>query len=411
MKKESLGVSVIIPCYNTEKYIRETLDSVLQQTFTDYEVICLDDGSTDHTLQILKEYQQNNPKIQVMTGENHGISFQRNQGVRLASGKYIYYLDSDDLIEKNCLERAYQVAERDNLDLLFFEAESFYDSEELEKEFPKFKTLYHRKKAYEGVYQGKDLYIQMENSGDLIMSVSLQFTKRQFLIDQHLCFGQIRYFEDNLYTLSVLLEAGRAECIRETLHRRRVRADSIMTMEKNRVRFESYAEIIKELLERLEQTREDEALHRAIYKRIRGTFINLYRDYRKIPKESRRDIFKEESDPLKMMADFSCYVDVSEQMRKEEASKLKRTYAEKSEINATLKKTYEEKRKRGEIIEKLKQKIDDFQEKIKTEQKNNQTLRKDLKQKEKLLKEEKENLESLKQKINKHFLVRLLMKK
>ena len=94
-------------------------------SFKNYEIICLNDGSTDGTLEILNKYQSLYPYIQVFTGENHGVAYQRNKGVQRARGKYIYYLDGDDLIKENCLETLYQYAEADSLDILYFEAESF----------------------------------------------------------------------------------------------------------------------------------------------------------------------------------------------------------------------------------------------------------------------------------------------
>ncbi len=117
--KKEYGISVIMPCYNTEQYVEETLKSVLNQSFKDYEIICLNDGSTDGTLEILKRYQQSYPNIRVISSENHGSAYQRNTGVQCAQGKYIYYMDSDDLLKENCLETLYQYAEADNLDVVY----------------------------------------------------------------------------------------------------------------------------------------------------------------------------------------------------------------------------------------------------------------------------------------------------
>ena len=103
------------------------------------------------------------------------------------------------MIKENCLETLYQYAEADSLDILYFEAESFFESKEIEEAFPQFLTLYHRHKEYDGIYDGRNLYIQMENAGDIKMSVGLQFTCRQFLLDNNIKFGMERYFEDNLY--------------------------------------------------------------------------------------------------------------------------------------------------------------------------------------------------------------------
>lgn len=108
-------VSVVIPVYNTAPYLRQCLDSVLNQTLREIEIICVDDGSTDGSAAILKEYASKSPvsrtSINILTQENAGQSVARNVGTAHARGKYIYYLDSDDTLHPHALERLYQVAE------------------------------------------------------------------------------------------------------------------------------------------------------------------------------------------------------------------------------------------------------------------------------------------------------------
>ena len=227
--KKEYEISVIMPCYNTEKYVEETLKSVLNQSFKNYEIICLNDGSTDGTVQILNKYQKLYSNIRVISNENHGVAYERNIGIQSSKGKYIYYMDSDDLIRENCLETLYNYAENDKLDVVYFEADSFYETEEIKKDFPQFQTLYHRKKEYKEVYNGHDLYIQMEQAGDIKMSVGLQFARRDFLIENNIHFEEMRAFEDNLYTLQVMLKADKVRCVKDSLYLRRVRSDSIMT--------------------------------------------------------------------------------------------------------------------------------------------------------------------------------------
>ena len=415
--KKEYGISVIMPCYNTEKYVEETLKSVLNQSFKDYEIICLNDGSTDGTLQILNRYQELYSNIRVISNENHGVAYERNIGIQSSKGKYIYYMDSDDLIKENWLETLYNYAENDNLDVVYFEADSFYETEEIKKDFPQFQTLYHRKKEYKEVYNGHDLYIQMENVGDIKMSVGLQFTKRQLLIENNIKFEEMRAFEDNLYTLQVMLKAGRVRCVKDSLYLRRVRSDSIMTGEVNKVRFEAYNRIIKELLELLEKESQDLELQDALYKRIRGTFINIYKDYSKMPIEEKLEVFESKNRELLLFAEISCFINIEEKERKAVAEKLKKaytekseinaklqkTYAEKSEINAKLKKAYEEKTERGEKIKKLKNKIATQKERIQEVKRllNKTTDQLDEANKQiKSLKKEKEELE-------KHWFVRI----
>ena len=419
--KKEYGISVIMPCYNTEQYVEETLKSVLNQSFKDYEIICLNDGSTDGTLEILKRYQQSYPNIRVISSENHGSAYQRNTGVQCAQGKYIYYMDSDDLLKENCLETLYQYAEADNLDVVYFEADSFYETKEIEEAFPQFLTLYHRHKEYDGIYDGRNLYIQMENAGDIKMSVGLQFTRRQFLQDNNIKFGTERYFEDNLYTVKVTLKAGKARCVRDNLYLRRVRANSIMTTSENKTRFESYLEVVRGLMQILEEEKQDFVLQEAIYKRIRGTFINVYKDYLKVPEKEKEEFFGEKGSPLYLLTGMASFINIEEVDRKKVSEELKKTYAEKSEINAKLQRTYAEK---SEINAKLhktyeeKSKINAKQKKAYEEKTKRgeriKELQKELKDtKEKLEKKSKrlEQLEQEKKQMEKHFLGRLVLGK
>lgn len=419
--KKEYEISVIMPCYNTEQYVEETLKSVLNQSFKDYEIICLNDGSTDGTLEILKRYQQSYPNIRVISSENHGVAYQRNTGVQCAQGKYIYYMDSDDLLKENCLETLYQYAEADNLDVVYFEADSFYETKEIEEAFPQFLTLYHRHKEYDGIYDGRNLYIQMENAGDVKMSVGLQFTRRQFLLDNNIKFGMERYFEDNLYTVQVMIKADKARCVRDNLYLRRVRANSIMTTSENKMRFESYLEVVRGLMQILEEEKQDFVLQEAIYKRIRGTFINVYKDYLKVSEEEKEEFFGEKGSPLYLLTGMASFMNIEEVDRKKVSEKLKkayaekseinaklqRTYAEKSEINAKLHTTYEEKSKINAKLKKAYEEKTERGEKLKKLRKHLKDTKAELEKKSKRL----EQLEQEKKQLEKHFLGRFVLEK
>ena len=110
-------ISIIIPVYNVEKYLCECLDSILNQTFQDFEIICVDDGSTDETLEILKNYKNKDERVFVLQQHHSGAAEARNNGIRLARGKYIQFLDSDDYFEPTMLEELYNHAEKFGADL------------------------------------------------------------------------------------------------------------------------------------------------------------------------------------------------------------------------------------------------------------------------------------------------------
>ena len=114
------AVSVIIPVYKVEQYLPACLDSLLGQTFTDWEAICVNDGSPDNCGQILAEYAKRDKRIKVLTQENQGLSMARNNGLKAASGEYVFFFDSDDCIHPQLLEICYTLAQKENADMVSF---------------------------------------------------------------------------------------------------------------------------------------------------------------------------------------------------------------------------------------------------------------------------------------------------
>lgn len=120
------AISVIIPIYNVEKYLRRCLDSVLNQTFQDWEAICVNDGSPDGSAVILSEYAARDSRFKIVNKKNGGLSDARNAGMAVATGKYILYLDSDDFIHPQTMEITYYLAMRDGSDIVSFTYDRIY---------------------------------------------------------------------------------------------------------------------------------------------------------------------------------------------------------------------------------------------------------------------------------------------
>ena len=111
-------VSVIIPVYNAQDGIKQCLDSLLNQSFTDFEIILLNDGSTDNSLEVIKKYAAVNDFIRVIDKENEGVAKTRNKGIQLANGKYIVFIDNDDFVDSDYLERFYNAIDQEQLDIV-----------------------------------------------------------------------------------------------------------------------------------------------------------------------------------------------------------------------------------------------------------------------------------------------------
>ena len=111
-------LSVVVPVYNVENYLSKCLDSILKQTLEDIEIICVNDGSTDGSANILQDYKKKDPRIIVLEQENQGLGAARNTGIRTARGEYIGFVDSDDFIEPTMYEKLYEKACKFQLDIV-----------------------------------------------------------------------------------------------------------------------------------------------------------------------------------------------------------------------------------------------------------------------------------------------------
>ena len=112
------AVSVVIPVYNSEKYVEKCIQSVMAQTLPDLEIIIINDGSTDESGRILRELTQKDSRIVLLEQANQGVAAARNQGVEKATGKYITFVDGDDYLQEDYIELMYNLAEKETLDMV-----------------------------------------------------------------------------------------------------------------------------------------------------------------------------------------------------------------------------------------------------------------------------------------------------
>jgi len=248
-------VSVIIPVYNVEAYVEECLVSILKQTMQDWEMICVDDGGTDQSMEIVEKYAAQDERIRIVHQENAGLSAARNHGLRVAEGKYILFLDSDDYLKEETLECLLQKAEEENLDELFYSASVFYESEEIAERQKMYDTYYKRVNDYLGVWTGRELFVRMNRNKELKPSACLQLLKREFLSKYNLDFYEGIIHEDNLFTTKCLTLAERTGFVNKEFYMRRVREDSIMTNEKGFKNAFGYYVTVRELIRFAEEQR------------------------------------------------------------------------------------------------------------------------------------------------------------
>ena len=220
-------VSVIIPVYKTEPYLRDCLDSVVNQTLKDIEIICVDDGSPDNSAAIAAEYVQRYDNIKLVRQENGGLSTARNAGLDVAAGEYICFLDSDDTLEDRALEKLYGTAAEENLDILYFNTRTVFQNEQMRQNNPHVEGYYDRPGDYCGICTGQQMLARMHKDGKYLASVCLQLLRRGFLEESGIRFFPGIIHEDNLFTFQCAMTARRTNYIPDRLHLRLVREDSI----------------------------------------------------------------------------------------------------------------------------------------------------------------------------------------
>lgn len=215
---ENVKVSVVMPIYNAYDYLRPAIDSVLAQTLTDIELICVDDGSTDNSLSILKEYQQQDERVRIISENNAGPSLARNKGLQRARGKYIIFLDADDFYDYNLLESLYNLAEEESLDIAIC----------------KFDIYNNRKAKFEDnirsdhgeIFDGGKV-VSKNDYPDVILSCTTGYVwnklfRREFLVEKELAFDtDLRVFEDTYFVVTALSLADRVgKCFEKLIHHR-----------------------------------------------------------------------------------------------------------------------------------------------------------------------------------------------
>ena len=221
-------VSVVISVYNLEDYIRDCINSVRNQTLSNIEIICIDDQSSDHSVEIMKELANVDKRISVITQLNSGLSAVRNVGIKEAKGRYIHFLDGDDRLTRDALTTLVKNMDRQSLDVAFFEGETVYENDVLKREKSNYENYYTYRGTYE-VETGLTLFTRLMDRNEFKPSACLQIARTSFIKEGNISFYEGITHEDELYTLSVLSMAERSAVIRMKCYVRTVRNNSIMT--------------------------------------------------------------------------------------------------------------------------------------------------------------------------------------
>ncbi|MDD3062873.1 MAG: glycosyltransferase [Massilibacteroides sp.] len=237
-------VSVVIPVYNTEAYVEEAVRSIMNQTLSDIEIIIVNDGSTDNSLQVIEKLSKEDKRINIYSQKNKGQSEARNLGIRHAKGEYIYFMDSDDILKKEALSLSYKKSNTENLDFLIFDAICFDNIENLN-------LKYDRKKLFNkniSIYKGFDLLCILLKNNNYRNPVWLNLINLNFLKKNNLFFDpKYRIYEDQIFSAKLYFFAKRVSYLPNDLLYRRLRPQSLMTTPYSMKNMKVYFNIANEL--------------------------------------------------------------------------------------------------------------------------------------------------------------------
>lgn len=212
--EDDILVSVIIPVYKVEDYLKDCVDSILNQSYKNLEIILVDDGSPDSCGKICDDYKQKDERILVIHKENGGLSDARNVGMERATGEYFFFIDSDDLIDEKCVEILLHEAVKEHADIV--QAEETHILEKLGTDTQLKKQIYNAKMAFQRLLLMEEVHV---------MACNKLYRAELF---QNITFPKGFINEDNWTTYKVILKAKKVVCIPQYLYFYRVNEKGIM---------------------------------------------------------------------------------------------------------------------------------------------------------------------------------------
>ena len=283
-------ITVIIPAYNVESYIEECLDSVVNQSFGDIEIVCVNDGSTDNTLDILNVYAEKDSRIRIINQTNHGLSYSRNIAMENARGEYICFLDADDYLDLDTLEKTYAISEEKSLDFVIFKLIDFDDeTRELKADYY-FDMPYLKRIVGDSVFSIDEV---QENLYKMCVTAPGKLYRHDFIKDFKFPEGLI--FEDNAYFTELMFNAKRIYFLDEYLYFRRVRFSSITNSNANFSDWIDIANLLADI------TKKYGYYDNARYKRVVfcKKIYNSYKHFLLARPEDKEDFFKKLQEDFK----------------------------------------------------------------------------------------------------------------
>lgn len=223
-------ISVIIPVYNVEQYLEQCLNSIITQSLKDIEIICIDDGSTDNSPKILADYQKKDERIKVITKKNEGQGIARNEGLKIAKGEYISFVDPDDWLEQGMYEFLYNKFIETNAQIIHFDFQSFNEKKQ------KIDSIKHFSKSVKKTLGVKVLndstynWLNIPNLKfpEMELTVWCRMFSNKLLKENNIFFAPFKHSEDNIFVISSCILAEKMVYVEKVFYNYRKRENSAL---------------------------------------------------------------------------------------------------------------------------------------------------------------------------------------
>lgn len=260
------SLSIILPCYNVDKYIEKALCSLINQTIKNIEIICINDGSSDKTLNIINEYALKDDRIKVYSQKNQGQGIARNKGICHATAPYIAFMDPDDWVEPDMYENLYKLASNNDVDFVECGFNKYYESTDELKP-----VLFSPSPAENKVfnYTNDKNYVFKQTA----IPVWNKLFKKSFIIDNNIYFSEKKLYEDQIFTLKAKVLAKKIIYTPNRLYNYNIHPESALTIQKKEnIHFD---DIINEITDFFKSIN----LYNEFKEDINATIINIVREH------------------------------------------------------------------------------------------------------------------------------------
>ena len=295
-------VSVIMPVYNCEDFLQVSAESILNQTLSDLELICVDDGSTDSSLNILKDYEKHDSRVKVFSLSHLGGGDARNFALNHINGEYLYFMDADDILDLNAFEDFYAISKSKNLDFLIFKAKKY---DVIQKTL--FETDYYNMVP---LSKFKDKVFNFKDLNNLIFNISVtpwcKFYNTKFVLDSGAKFRSASKFNDNQFFWDIIFQAERIYFLDEFYYTQNVHPNSLI--ESAGKSHCDKVDVLNNIWELFKKQGQFDKFKQQLYKNKVASYV---RRYDEIKDEFKELFFKKIKNDLKNIKDgkFRDYLD------------------------------------------------------------------------------------------------------